>query len=247
MSNKKGFTLIELLVVIAIISLLAAIAVPSLVTRIRRARMTKAEADIRQIETALGMLETEGGAPLSLLLNHAINYGGTTVFLVANATNHYLPSLLERAGVAASNYEETGAWTAVLSAILQDPMAFRLDPDDASNEYRIFKSGVHKNLSETYMEKGIPLDPWGNPYVIHVMPRSRGLREIRLAELGLQTLREIDLNGTPIALDPSEFPKNLTYYIYSRGENRLSDQAGGAGYDDINNWDTNRGWVELYR
>jgi general secretion pathway protein G len=59
--KNKGFTLMELMVVIAIIVLLAGIMVPNLANRIERAKVTKAEADISAIESAIAMYETDTG------------------------------------------------------------------------------------------------------------------------------------------------------------------------------------------
>lgn len=59
--NNRGFTLMELMVVIAIIVLLAGIMVPNLANRLERAKITKTEADIAAIESAIAMYETDTG------------------------------------------------------------------------------------------------------------------------------------------------------------------------------------------
>jgi len=55
----KGFTLIELLVVIAIISILSTIAVPNFLEAQVRAKVARAEADMRSLATALESYSTD--------------------------------------------------------------------------------------------------------------------------------------------------------------------------------------------
>jgi len=49
----RGFTLIEIMVVVVIIALMAAFIVPSLISRVDDAKVTKAREDIAQLSTAL--------------------------------------------------------------------------------------------------------------------------------------------------------------------------------------------------
>ena len=51
----NGFTLIEVMVVVVILSILAAIVVPRIMDRPEQARITKARADIRALESALNL------------------------------------------------------------------------------------------------------------------------------------------------------------------------------------------------
>ena len=57
--TSRGFTLIEVMVVVVILSILAAIIVPKVMDRPDTARLVKAQADIRAIESALNLYKLD--------------------------------------------------------------------------------------------------------------------------------------------------------------------------------------------
>ena len=59
--ETRGFTLIELLIVVAIIGILAAIAVPNFLNAQTRAKIAKAEGDMKNMETALESYKLDNG------------------------------------------------------------------------------------------------------------------------------------------------------------------------------------------
>lgn len=75
-SKMKGFTLIELIVVIAIIGVLAAILVPSMLGYVRNARISSANANAKQVHTAMSSALTQLGIANWDLADNGIKYVG---------------------------------------------------------------------------------------------------------------------------------------------------------------------------
>ena len=57
--KNKGFTLIEIMVVVVILGILAALVVPKIMSNPDKARLIKAEQDIRAIETSLKLYKLD--------------------------------------------------------------------------------------------------------------------------------------------------------------------------------------------
>jgi len=71
--GNRGFTLIELLVVISIIGILSSIVLASLQSARQKARIARAQSDLNQLATAIGILEIDTGLhPNKIQLNPCV-------------------------------------------------------------------------------------------------------------------------------------------------------------------------------
>lgn len=61
LADQSGFTLIEIMVVVIILGILAAVVVPRFLDKPDEAKVTKAQTDMKGIETALGMFKLDNG------------------------------------------------------------------------------------------------------------------------------------------------------------------------------------------
>lgn len=226
-TNNRGFTLIELLVVVAIISLLAAIAVPNVIGRLRRAKMVKAEGDIRGFETAIEMFYTDTGyLPFKALSAH-----GRTMLVIKHGLELYSTGMLEAIlkttqYYADQSYFRSGVADTVARNYLSDGI-----PRDPWNQEYVYVERVPRRMHFLYAEQvvrdfgledivSVPgEDEDSNDSLMHVVLDWRGQRP-----------------GWAIDRD---------FYLWSWGE----EWADPRSYyeDDITNWQPNKPYAEFYR
>jgi prepilin-type N-terminal cleavage/methylation domain-containing protein len=246
MKRTKGFTLVELLVVIAIISILASIAVPNITQFMERARMTKAEAEIDSITTALTAMLADSGKR---------DFSGRGFF-------SEFPTNLA-IGEAVDVYSQ--AFYALLLLGNDAELDNNWPGGVAVND------NVLRALGNSYMGD-LTNDPWDRRYQIFPGPWRgwAGVSEIPFRSVNAdESLPGVSTQGTFDHTDPDTntattvgYPAQRTkvFYIFSTGGNLVANQAYSDGYydefgepnfvgggDDIGNWDKMKSYATFYR
>lgn len=136
--SREGFTLIELLIVIAIILILIAIALPNFLEAQERARVTKAKAELRTMETAIN--------------THVLDYG----YLYADFNDSFVLTTITR-----NKRRMEIEPCSVYNARVPRTSTLTFDGIDPANFYA---PNIHCPLTTPikYIEARDTTDPWGD-------------------------------------------------------------------------------------
>lgn len=190
-------------------------------------KMAAAASDIRQADIALKRLMADAGvdSPYELFANTQGVWGST------------IPETVKRQSEACAQLLCNG-----------------------KNAYVDLRPDMRSLLVSSYMY--LNLDPWGKAYQFYLGPIKvpvnkvpfRSYRGASYKYDHAAYLKESETNkncpipegDTPAPGYPA--PQGLPFYMFSCGQNGKPDQLpwNGNGGDDINNWDKQTGWMELY-
>ncbi|MEX2016033.1 MAG: prepilin-type N-terminal cleavage/methylation domain-containing protein, partial [Candidatus Hydrogenedentales bacterium] len=159
--GARGFTLVELLVVIAIIGILAGIVVPQVAQYLRRSKIARAHAEIRNADSSLSAMLADAKRSS---FRHFLDEDG----LIAIGSFH------DAGGTLVSYQAAQNFYNDIFYALLRQGKNIRTsDPDIAS----VLNEEVLDKLGTGYMDLG--LDPWSHQYNFWMCPQPRGLMQHR--------------------------------------------------------------------
>jgi len=159
----EGFTLIELLIVVVIIAILASIAIPNFLAAQTRARVSRAEADLRTIATALELYNVDWNryppTPLASLPSRDFRLMRLTTPI------SYMSSLPQEVFTTGDKRETYPYWSPGLNDAMKfSPIYFYLDTErDRTGRWALFSRGPDLNYEMAIEEGGsgilVPYDP----------------------------------------------------------------------------------------
>jgi len=139
---QKGFTLIELLVVIAIIGFLASIALVNLNSARMKAMNARVIADLRQIRSAITLLEHDTGA-----------WPGRTDGVTPGCPDYRTPAAV------CGNKSTPDCHNNEIRDMNTDNAGLRVNPDGSGSQQS------YPNWQGPYLQSDL-FDPWGSSYYI---------------------------------------------------------------------------------
>lgn len=139
--NKKGFTLIELLVVIAIIGLLSTLAVVALGSARVKARDSKRLSDLKQVQTALELYNTDNNAYPTAAAGVTLGSGNfaclnTSGWAATGCASPFMGSVPADPGSGSYVYTSADGTTYAVAATLEDTV------NNLTGNIRLTPSGI---------------------------------------------------------------------------------------------------------
>jgi prepilin-type N-terminal cleavage/methylation domain-containing protein len=155
--NNSGFTLIEMAVVLGIIAILAAIITPIAIGYIDQARLTRAEADVRNIAKAYQLYYRDASFYPVFNTRTAANTGTPSINCQISGTSLSTPSsnAANWSGAAALNCT-TSTMQLIRNLLNINSLSLATSPQAGALAFRgPYLDGIDAN------------DPWGSPYVVN--------------------------------------------------------------------------------
>lgn len=155
-AQQGGFTLVEVIVVLSVVLLLTGIAVPMLSSYMEDGRRARAEAEVKVVMAAAGMLYKDVG---------------TYPSRNSSGTNNNLYTLYTGPAITANPWASNHRWS---SWSRNAQRGDRLDNHLGTNTPQGAVGGAYATTGTMrwrgpYVAGTTPIDPWGRPYIINVM------------------------------------------------------------------------------
>ncbi len=159
--RKSGFTLFEVIIAVALVAIMAIAIAPPLIKNLNEGKVARAQSDAQVIGNAVQAFYKDVG-------DWPLQYDGDVAYdtarLVGNATlgggNVGLP---RGADASADAWRHRGA-----PAVLDNLLIYNRDGAGNTPLYTVSANPhVKPGWNGPYLDR-VPLDPWGNPFVVNI-------------------------------------------------------------------------------